>query len=186
MNEILKPNVFVLKAKGTNCDEETVHAFDLAGGKPKTILINEVLSGRENLSDCKILALPGGFANGDDIASGKILSVALTSHLADKVNDFVHHGGLVLGICNGFQVLVRTGLLPLGTVGEMRQTLTYNDSGHFECRWVNLKVEENSKCEFLEGVNGMVSYQVAHGEGKFYAKPDELQKLEDEKMVVFR
>ena len=181
------PQVCVLKTDGINCDEETVNAFATAGGKPKTVHVNELRSKEDSLSNYQILAIPGGFSYGDDIASGKILALELNTYLADQIEDFVNgKKGLVLGVCNGFQVLVRTGLLPFGTMGEIQSTLANNDSGHFECRWINLKAEENNACVFLNGMNGTVSYQVAHGEGKFFARKPELERIETEKLVVFR
>lgn len=181
------PRVCVLKIDGINCDEETANSFATAGGRPETVHVNELRMGERNLRDYQILAIPGGFSYGDDVASGKVLALELTSYLADQINDFVHRQkSLVLGICNGFQVLVRTGLLPLGDIGEMQATLSPNDSGHFECRWINLRVEDNHACGFLEGMKGIVSYQVAHGEGKFFAKPPELEQIEAQHLVVFR
>ena len=181
------PQVCVLKTDGINCDEEIVNAFATAGGKPKTVHVNELRSKEDSLGNYQILAIPGGFSYGDDIASGKILGLELNTYLADQIEDFINgKKGLVLGVCNGFQVLVRTGLLPFGTMGEIKATLTNNDSGHFECRWINLKTEEDNACVFLDGMNGTVSYQVAHGEGKFFARKPELERAETEKLVVFR
>lgn len=181
------PQICVLKTDGINCDAETVNAFIAAGGRASVVHVNELRTKDEKLSDYQILAIPGGFSYGDDVASGKILALELNSYLGDQINEFVQtKKGLVLGICNGFQVLVRTGLLPFGTMGEMQATLSNNDSGHFECRWTNLKVESGNNCAFLEGMSGIVSYQVAHGEGKFFARQPEIDKLESDKLVVFR
>jgi len=181
------PRVCILKTDGINCDEELANAFAVAGGRPRIIHINELRAGEENLKNYQILAIPGGFSYGDDVASGKILALELNSYLAYQISDFIYRQeGLVLGVCNGFQVLVRTGLLPFGTMGEMQSTVIHNDSGHFECRWINLKVENDNACVFLKGMNGIVSYQVAHGEGKFFAKQPGLERIEAEKLVVFR
>jgi phosphoribosylformylglycinamidine synthase len=149
--------------------------------------VNELRSKEKKLSDYKILGLPGGFSYGDDVRSGKILAIELTSYLGDQINDFVDHGGLILGVCNGFQVLVRTGLLPFGTMGEMKATLSDNNVGRFECRQINLKITENNACVFLKDIGGKeVSYPIAHGEGKFFANKTELERIENEKLVVFR
>lgn len=181
------PKVCVLKTDGVNCDKETANAFSLAGGRPKTVHMNELRAGEEKLNNFQILAIPGGFSYGDDVASGKVLALELNSYLGDQLNNFVYQQkGLILGVCNGFQVLVRTGLLPFGTMGEMKTTLTNNDSGKFECRWINLKVENNSACTFLNGMGNPISLQVAHGEGKFFAKEPELNRIEAEKLVVLR
>ena len=187
MKEKLGPNILVLKTDGINCDAEMSDAFKTAGGKPRTTHINELKNKEVNLGDFQILAIPGGFSYGDDVRSGKILALELNSYLGDQINDFTQQKrGLVLGVCNGFQVLVRTGLLPFGTMGQMQVTLTDNDSGHFECRWINLRVEDKSASVFLEGVKGPISLQVAHGEGKFFANSNELKRLEDRMQVVFR
>lgn len=181
------PHVCILKTDGINCDEETASAFAIAGGRPRTVHVNELRAGEESLTNYQILAIPGGFSYGDDVSSGKILALELNSYLGDQLNEFVQRQqGLVLGVCNGFQVLVRTGLLPFGTMGEMHATLATNDSGHFECRWINLKIEEDNACAFLDGINGTLSYQVAHGEGKFFARQPELERIESEKLVVLR
>src|SRR3989344_7432120 len=187
-----KPRVLVLKTEGTNCDEELFYAFKIAGGNPKIVHVNELRSKTENLNNYNILAIPGGFSYGDDIVSGKILAVELTSFFSEELRKFIERKDtLVIGICNGFQVLIRTGLLPFRTIGKMQATLTNNDSGHFECRWVNLKIEPNSKCVFLNNsamkqFDNLVSYQVAHGEGKFFTDEKTLEKVEREKLVVFR
>jgi len=181
------PQVCVLKTDGINCDKETVNAFAIAGGRPRTVHVNELRAGQENLRNYQILAIPGGFSYGDDVASGKILALELNSYLGDQINEFAQRRkGLVLGVCNGFQVLVRTGLLPFGSMGEMEVTLTNNDSGHFECRWINLKVEGNNDCAFLGEMNGVVSYQVAHGEGKLFTSSEKLEEIENNNLVVFR
>lgn len=191
-----KPKVLVLKADGTNCDEETAFAFKLAGGDSKIAHINELRTnppaGGEKLTNYQILAIPGGFSYGDDIASGKILAVELTSFFSEELKKFIERKNtIIIGICNGFQVLVRTGLLPFGKIGTMDATLTNNDSGHFECRWINLKIEPNSRCVFLnngtiEQFSNDISYQVAHGEGKFFANNKTLRAIEQSNLVVFR
>jgi|SRR3989344_1436135 len=181
----MKPKILVLKTDGTNCDNETKFAFKLVGGNPKIVHVNELRSKKENLKNYQIIALPGGFSYGDDIVSGKILATELTSFFKEDLQKFIDRKNtLIIGICNGFQVLVRTGLLPFRKIGKMDVTLTNNDSGKFECRWVNLKVENNSKCVFLKGMT--VSYQVAHGEGKFFAPQDTIEKIEKEGLVTFR
>lgn len=139
----VKPRVCILHTDGTNCDQETAYAFSKAGGDCRLIHVNQLRCGAEKLSDYQILAVPGGFSYGDDIHSGKVLSVEMASFLSDRLRRFVDDGKLVLGICNGFQVLVRTGLLPWSELGSIKATLMQNDSGHFECRWTNLLVEQN-------------------------------------------
>ena len=182
----MKPKICILRTDGTNCDEELFYAFDKFGSSPQYVHINELRAKSKKLKAFQILALPGGFAYGDDVASGKILAVELISFLKDQLVDFIQKKGLILGVCNGFQVLVRTGLLPFGHFGKMDVTLAQNESGHFECRWINLKIEK-SRCVFLDDHKRQVSQlAVNHGEGKFFADTKTIQKIEDENLVVFR
>lgn len=181
------PKVLVLKADGTNRDEEMAYAFKIAGGDPEIIHVNELRNGTKKMRDFQILALPGGFAYGDDIVSGKILAIELTSFLGSQMKKFIERKNTaIIGVCNGFQVLVRTGLLPFREFGKMSVSLTNNDSGHFECRWIKLKIEA-SACRFTNGLVGKVAdYPVAHGEGKFFTAEQTLNKIEKGKLVVFR
>jgi len=182
---MIKPRVCVIRTDGINCDEETFYAFEKAGAECHRVHVNQLRSGKEKLTSYQIFALPGGFSYGDDVHSGKILAVELTSFLKDQLAEFVEAGKLVIGICNGFQVLVRTGLLPDRNLGEIKTTLMANDS-HYECRWVNLLVER-SHCVFTRGMEGAImNVQVAHGEGKFYTDPATLQDIENRGQVVFR
>lgn len=183
----MKPKVIVLKADGTNRDEEMAFAFKIAGGDPEIVHINELRNGKKKLSAYKILALPGGFAYGDDIVSGKILAIELTSFLEEEIRKFIDRKNTaIIGVCNGFQVLVRTGLLPFRKIGEMDVTLTNNDSGHFECRWINMKAEK-SVCKFTSGLQDRnLCYPIAHGEGKFFTDGQTLKEVEEKGLVVFR
>ncbi len=182
-----RPKVFVLKADGINRDEEMAFAFKLAEGDPEIVHVNELRSRQKKLSDCQILALPGGFAYGDDIVSGKILAIELTSFLGEEMKKFIDRKDTaIIGVCNGFQVLVRTGLLPFRKFGEMDVTLTNNNSGHFECRWISMKVEK-SVCKFMDGMESKeISYPIAHGEGKFFTDDKILQEVEKNDLIVFR
>lgn len=187
MSEKFVPKVCVLKADGTNCDVETADAFRLGGGTPETVMINQLKSGEKDILNYQILALPGGFSYGDDLGSGKVLGIELDVYLRDQIHEFTERrNGLVLGICNGFQVLTRTGLLPFGTIGEQKATLDANVSGGFRCAPVNLRIEKDNACKFLPGQNKIVEYQVAHGEGNFYAPQDVINRIEGNGQVVFR
>ena len=188
----MKPKVLILKTDGINCDEETAFAFNLAGGNSKIIHINDLRNKKDNFDNYQILAIPGGFSYGDDVVSGKILALELASFFSEELKKFIaRKNTLIIGICNGFQVLVRTGLLPFGELGTMSATLTNNDSGKFACRWINLRIEPKSKCVFLNNrtmkqFNNRVSYQIAHGEGKFFAPQDIIEKIEKQNLAVFR
>jgi phosphoribosylformylglycinamidine synthase len=170
------PRVLVLRAPGINCERETLHAFARAGGAPEFVHIQQLLAAPDSLFDYRVLAVPGGFAYGDDISSGRVLAQEMKHRLGDRLLRFRDRGGLVLGICNGFQVLVRLGLLPC-TRGRLEEevTLTYNLSNHYECRWVTLKTQP-SRCAFLPA--GLtLRWPAAHGEGRLIARDAALQSL---------
>jgi len=166
------PSVIILRAPGTNCDVETAYAFEQAGGKAELVHVNRLLEDASLVPKYQILCIPGGFSYGDDVAAGRILASQIQHHLADVIAEFKAAGKLILGICNGFQVLLKAGVLldPDGNSGPAA-TLTYNDSGKFEDRWVRLHVSR-SNCVFLEGIEAM-DLPVAHAEGKFVARDDE-------------
>lgn len=185
-SEILKPRVAVLKAPGINCDVETAHAFKDAGGRPEIILIEDLKSGERKLSEYQIVALSGGFSYGDDLGSGKVLALELDTYLGSQIQRFIEKG-LMIGICNGFQILVRSGLLPFGTLGDQRATLDNNNSGRFLSRRINLSVEPNV-CVFLKDFKSErpMEFQVAHGEGKFVTDEKTLSQIQQGGQVVFR
>lgn len=189
---MLKPKVIILRTAGTNCDMETDAAFQLAGAETALIHIQNLISGKVNLNDYQILAIPGGFSYGDDISAGILLAVEMKHKLTDALNRYVADGKLIIGICNGFQVLVRTGLLPgINRSGNgnpemtQRTTLAMNTSAKFECRWVDLEAEE-SPCVFTKGIKERIYLPVAHAEGRFTAPSDVLEELESNKQIVFR
>ncbi len=162
-------SVLILRAAGINCDEETAHAFRLAGAaRVDPVHINAFIQGRRSLSEYDILVLSGGFSYGDDISGGKVLANELQCRLMDDVETFIGDGKLILGICNGFQVLVKMGLLPGTKPGGRPQeaTVFYNDSGKFECRWVYLRRDPESPCVFTRNMPETIYIPVANGEGK--------------------
>jgi len=161
-----KVRTLILLAPGTNCNVETEVAFQKAGAETSLVHIGELIRREKQLSDYHIMVIPGGFTYGDDISAGKVLANELRLKLGEDVKKFVDRGGLVLGICNGFQMLVKAGILPeLSNGGSPSLTLSANDSGKFECRWVHLAVNQESPCVFTKGIAHMY-LPVAHGEGK--------------------
>ncbi len=169
-----KVRTLILRAPGTNCDAETVFAFEQAGALVSLIHVNQLIRREERLADYQILVIPGGFTYGDDIAAGKVLANELRIKLGEDILRFIEDGKLILGICNGFQVLVKAGFLPeFSQDGSSRLTLATNDSGKFECRWVYLTVNKQSPCVFTKGIDRMY-LPVAHGEGKVVVLPDVL------------
>ena len=174
----------VLRSAGTNCDVETAYALKKAGAATKRVHINRLIEKPGRLARYHILALPGGFSYGDDIASGKLLANELRCLLDESLRTFVADGKLIIGICNGFQVLAKSGLLPGFRGNKAKTTLTTNDSNRFEDRWVRLKAEETN-CVFVQPGRDM-ELPVAHGEGKFVAEAETLADLERRKQVVVR
>jgi phosphoribosylformylglycinamidine (FGAM) synthase-like amidotransferase family enzyme len=167
----MQPRILILRAPGTNCDTETAYAFQRAGGQAEILHVRRVLESPELLHDFQVLCVPGGFSYGDDIASGRIFGVQLQHHLSGAMREFKAAGKLIIGICNGFQVLAKYGLLsddnsPRGP----GVTLAWNASRKFEDRWVNL-LSDGGKCVFLAGISKMY-LPVAHGEGRFFAQDE--------------
>jgi phosphoribosylformylglycinamidine synthase len=176
----------VLRADGTNCDEETAHAFRIAGSDVSVAHINELIQKKKMLEDFQILAVPGGFAHGDDVASGKILANLIRYKLSSDFVKFIESGRLVIGICNGFQAIVKAGLLPaFGGFGKQEATLAANDGGYFIDKWVHLRHVNKGKCIFTKGIKSEIFVPINHGEGKFIAPPEILRRLEENDQVVF-
>lgn len=163
-----KPRVLVLRAPGTNCDEETEYAFQLAGAETERVHVNRLIENPVLATRFQILCLPGGFSYGDDIAAGRILAGRMQRHLDSMIADFCGDNDqrLVLGICNGMQVLMRLGVLTQGLSQPDAATLTWNHHGRFEDRWVHLKTDPKSPCVFLRGIDQMY-LPMAHAEGRF-------------------
>ncbi len=169
-----KIRVLVLRAAGSNCDQETAYAFGAVGAQAELVHVNRVVGGAVRLQDYQILAIPGGFTYGDDVSAGKILANELKCKLGPALIEFHERGGLIIGICNGLQVLVKAGLLPeVDLQAPQRVTLTNNDSGKFEDRWVYLRVNPGA-CVFTAEGPERVYLPVAHTEGKFVAASQEV------------
>ncbi len=188
-----KVKVIVLRTAGTNCDEETAFAFKSFGAHVDSVHINRLFSQEVRLEDYHILAIPGGFTYGDDIESGRILANELRLKLGEDIRRFIGDRKLIIGICNGFQVLIKSGILPgslsKNNKGEQdlsqKATLTNNDSGKFEARWSYLKVEGESV--WTKGLDRIVYYPVAHAEGKFVSRDEYvLTELNISGQVAFR
>ncbi len=171
------PAVLVLRSPGTNCDLETAFAFEQAGGRTERVHVNRLLEQPRLLDAFQILCFPGGFSYGDDLGAGRILANQIRHHLADTLFRFRDAGKLVLGICNGFQVLIKTGLLLAEHPGETPPaTLAWNDSGRYQDRWVQLRVD-GARSVFLAGIEGLF-LPIAHAEGRFVPRDaDTLQGL---------
>ena len=163
-----KPKVAVISGFGINCELETMAAFEMAGASADRVHVNRLVNGESNLEDYQIMAVPGGFSFGDHLGSGRLMGNRLRFGLREQVTEFVKAGKLVIGICNGFQVLVKMGLLPGDAEVSLTQTasLALNDSGHYENRWATLEFDPDSPCIWTRGISRMRG-PVRHGEGKF-------------------
>jgi len=177
----------VLTGFGINCDYETQAALSRGGVDAERIHLNDIIENTALLERSQILAIPGGFSFGDDVASGKILANRLRYKLGAPLQEFIAGGKLIIGICNGFQVMVKMGILPLFD-GEFVQdvTLTNNDSARFENRWICMKTDPNTKCVWLKGIDRL-DLPVRHGEGKFIPRDDiVLNRLKSNGQIVLR
>jgi len=193
--EVVKPKeagkqvkTLVLKTAGTNCEQETVNALKYLGAQVDLLHINALICRKADLLSYQMLVLPGGFSHGDYLGSGKILANKLCYKLQEAVPEFIKQGNLVLGICNGFQVLVKSCLLPGFASAEKKQllTLAFNDSNNFQCEWVNLKNANKKKCVWSKDIKE-IFLPIAHAEGKLVAEnKDVLKQLYKNDQVVFK
>jgi len=198
----MKPQALILHANGINRDIETAAALEKAGADADTVHLNQLREGGVKWEDYHILVIPGGFSYADALGGGKLMALEMNVYFADQVREFVESGKPVLGICNGFQALVKSGILPGSAAvkaaaargkkpagkpapaGETRATLTVNESGRFECRWVYLK-PISQKCIWTQELEGLVYCPVAHGEGRFLlGDPKALKTLEHKDQVA--
>jgi phosphoribosylformylglycinamidine synthase subunit PurQ / glutaminase len=157
----------------------------LAGGEPEIVHLNQLLTGERRLADYGMAVIPGGFSYGDDLGAGQLWAQDLRHRLGDGLSEFVENGRLLLGICNGFQVLVKAGLLQLPGHAERRVTLTYNENGRFECRWVYLQPNPASPSLFTQGLDDPIYCPVAHGEGRLMVGDEAtLARLQSEGLIA--
>lgn len=186
-----EPPILVVHASGTNRDGDAAQAIELAGGSPRIVHVNKLRRGDVKVSDHAGVLIPGGFSYGDALGAGQRLALELRLWFGHELSEVVAAGKPVLGICNGFQVLVKAGLLPgpFRDDSAARQvTLTQNSQGRFECRWVTLRVEPEVRSGWLQSIRGtVIRCPVAHGEGRFVSASDEVaDELETQGLVAFR
>ena len=179
-----QPKALILFATGTNRDRDAAQALTLAGAQPVIVPLNRLRGGAVRFSDYQMLVLAGGFSYADALGAGKLLALDLQVYFASEVQGFIQSGKPVLGICNGFQALVKAGILPGPADGAVSAetdsstaTLTFNAGGHFECRWVSL-APRSQRCIWTRGLVEAIDCPVAHGEGNFTAaNPAMLDRL---------
>lgn len=181
-----QPKALILRTAGTNCDFETAHAFESAGASSKRMHINSVIENPAVLDEFQILVFPGGFSYGDDVAAGKILANQIKNHLYEHIQRFIEKGNLILGICNGFQVLLKAGILPGGPLSENNAvSITHNDRELYDDRWVHLS-PQSDKCVFIEP-DTRIYLPIAHAEGKVVTKDDQaLEQLKSADHIAFK
>lgn len=202
----MRPSILILHASGANRDSEAARACELAGGAPEVVHINQLRRGERAIGNYQMLLLPGGFSYGDALGAGTRLALDLQVYFHDQLHAFIDRGALVLGICNGFQTLVKAGVLPgaraggqvtsapsatdqsqFGEISLRRVTLTSNASGHFECRWVHLSANRQATAPFLRELDELIFCPVAHGEGNVQVRDDTmLTEIETGNLVAFR
>ncbi len=164
----MKPKALVLQARGTNRDIDVMDALTLAGADPVGVPLNDLRTRKANWDDYQMLIVPGGFSYADSLGAGKLLALDLNSYFDEEIAAFVASGKPVIGICNGFQALVKSGILRCNS-SENRDkgtTLTFNEQGRFECRWVHL-APVSQTCIWTKGLENNITCPVAHGEGNF-------------------
>jgi phosphoribosylformylglycinamidine synthase subunit PurQ / glutaminase len=182
-----KPGALILTGYGINCDEETRYAFELAGAEARIVHVNDIIERPRILDEYLIFAFPGGFSYGDDTGSGRALANRIRNNLIEEFGSFLERDTLMLGICNGFQVMANLGIVPAlnGTLGQAGMALEYNRSFRYECRWVDLSVDAGSPSVFTKGLTAL-HIPVAHGEGNFYAPPETLSRIEEKRLAPLR
>ncbi|MHB8627267.1 MAG: phosphoribosylformylglycinamidine synthase I [Aggregatilineales bacterium] len=174
----MKPLAIVLHASGTNRDQEAAQALELAGARAEIVHLNALRRGERRLGDAQMLVLPGGFSYGDALGAGRLLALDLQTYFADALKEFIASGKAVIGICNGFQALVKADVLPGWEDAPRAASLVSNANGRFECRWVKLAPQPNSACAWTHDLHEPIECPVAHGEGRFVLRdPAYLERL---------
>jgi phosphoribosylformylglycinamidine synthase len=180
----MKPNCLIIRTAGINCDRELAHAFMLAGANVTTVHLNTLIHEPHRIDEARLIGIPGGFSYGDDIAAGRIFANRLRHQLLEPLQRAVERGAAIIGICNGFQVLVKLGLLPDPQVAAQTTTLADNTSGRFIDRWVRLSAPDDSACIWTKGL-GDLTLPIAHGEGRFVVRSDDvLQSLRANRQIA--
>ncbi len=182
----MKPKAIILTGYGINCEEETAWCFEKTGGEAEIVHINDLIENPNKLENYQILAIPGGFSYGDDTGSGNAYANKIKNNFTEQILSFAKQDKLIIGICNGFQILANTGLVPAvdEKYGERQVALMRNKTARYECRWIHLHAE-SKKCVWTRDID-LIHLPIAHGEGNFYAEPEILEKLKANNQIAFK
>lgn len=180
------PKALIITGYGINSEEETALCFNKTGSQAEIVHINDLINKDKKLNDYQILAFPGGFSYGDDTGSGNALANKIKNNLYDEIIKFAQEDKLIIGICNGFQILTNLGLTPAtnNQYGKVETALMHNKTVKLQCRWVYLK-NNSEKCIWTKGID-IIHLPIAHGEGNFYTEAETLKKMHENKQIVFK
>jgi phosphoribosylformylglycinamidine synthase I len=176
----------VIRAEGTNCDLETFEALKVAGAETFLVHINELIKRKVSLEDFQICVIPGGFSYGDNVSAGKLLANLIKNYLNKDFKRFIEEGKPLIGICNGFQVLLKAGFLPFSNENKQFASLTINSSGLFIDKWVYLRHVNRRKCILTKYSNNVIYLPINHAEGRFVADDKIIKKLFEEDQIVYQ
>jgi phosphoribosylformylglycinamidine synthase subunit PurQ / glutaminase len=182
----MTPKALILTGYGINCEEESAYVIKKAGGEAEVVHINDLIDGHKKLDDYQMMFFPGGFSYGDDTGSGNAMANKVKNNLEEEILAFAQKDKLIIGICNGFQMLANLGLVPAldDKYGERSVALMHNKTARYDCRWVHLKMT-SEKCIWTKGID-QIHVPIAHGEGNFYAEPEVLERIKAQDQVAFK
>jgi len=182
----MSPKALVITGYGINCEEETAFCFEKFNAKADIFHLNDLIQNKKKLKEYQIMAFPGGFSYGDDTGSGNAIANKMKNNLKEEILSFAQKDKLIIGICNGFQMLANLGLVPATDkkYGERQVALMHNTTARYECRWVNLKMT-SKKCIWTQGIDSL-KVPIAHGEGNFYTETEILEKIKANDQIVWK
>jgi len=182
----MKPKSLIITGYGINCEEETAKVFEMEGAESEIVHINDLIDGTKKMQDFQIMAFPGGFSHGDDTGSGNAMANKIKNNLNEEFLKFAREDKLVIGLCNGFQILVNLGLVPAlnNNYGARTVALMHNTQARYECRWIHLK-RASDKCIWTRGIE-TIHVPIAHGEGNFYTDEETLKQIKSGDQIAFK
>ncbi|MFA6917488.1 MAG: phosphoribosylformylglycinamidine synthase I [Candidatus Gracilibacteria bacterium] len=182
----MKPKALIITGYGINCEEETAKVFEMEGAVPEIVHVNDLIDGTKRLDDYQIMAFPGGFSYGDDTGSGNAMANKIKNNLQDKFLNFARQDKLIIGICNGFQILANLGIVPAlnDDYGKRTVALMHNTQARYECRWVHIK-NTSKKCIWTREID-VIHVPIAHGEGNFYTDAETLNQIKKGDQITWK